>query len=156
MRRKMLNVRSFQIGTMYLFSVCKAINSQDGVTAVFGASTSISTPLAESICKHFSIPYIITSWRESFNQRSNTVLNFHPDADLFSTALANIVKSLDWQGFYIIYESEEGLMRLQEVLKLQVMGEKNPQEVITVKQLEPGGDQRCVKSRYFIVIKQNL
>lgn len=122
--------------------VCAALNSQNGVAAIFGATTSIATPLAESICKYFNIPYIITSWRETFSQRSDILLNFHPDADLFSIALANIVKSLDWQGFYIIYESEEGLLRLQEILKLQNFRSKNPQQVINVKQLEPGGDQR--------------
>lgn len=70
------------------------------------------------------------------------LLNFHPDADLFANALARIVESLHWQGFYIIYETEEGLMRLQEVLKLQTSKPNNPLAVINVKQLDPGGDQR--------------
>lgn len=109
---------------------------------MFGATTSISTPIAESICSYFEVPYIITSWRETFYQSPNVLLNFHPDADLFSNAIAKIVESLNWQGFYIIYETEEGLIRLQDVLKLQDFKKNDPQNVITVKQLDSGHDQR--------------
>lgn len=135
-------LKIYVISQNVFFSVCNAVSSENGVAAIFGATTSITTPLAESICKYFNIPYLITSWRETFNHRSDVILNFHPDADLFSAALAEIVKSLDWQGFYIIYETEEGLMRLQEVLKLQEFGTRKHQHLINVRQLESGSDQR--------------
>jgi ionotropic kainate glutamate receptor 2 len=58
---------------------------------------------------------------------------------LVSQAIADVVRSfLHWSTFTVLYETDEGLVRLQEVLKAQ--GPARPK--VTVRQFLPGRDQR--------------
>ncbi|CAH1104230.1 unnamed protein product [Psylliodes chrysocephalus] len=97
--------------------VCNLID--DGVVAILGPSTYVTSPVVESTCKNLNLPYIVTSWRMTSFEESDVFLNFHPDADKLAKGIADIVRSLGWVGIIILYEEEEGLVKLQEVLKLQ-------------------------------------
>ena len=57
-------------------------------------------------------------------------------------ALVDVLDDMDWKSFTIIYENDEGLVRLQEVLKRHGPGDPP----ITVRQLGPGPDYRQVQS----------
>jgi ionotropic kainate glutamate receptor 2 len=55
-------------------------------------------------------------------------------------AYVDLVRAWGWRSFTIIYESNEGLVRLQELLKAH-----GPSEFpITVRQLGEGSDYRYV------------
>jgi ionotropic kainate glutamate receptor 2 len=45
---------------------------------------------------------------------------------------------LHWSAFTVLYETDEGLIRLQEVLKTRGLWDPK----VTVRQFLPGGDQR--------------
>lgn len=110
------------------------------MAAVIGVDAPTSAIL-ESICTHFEVPYITTSWRPPTTKNTETVFNFFPEAELFAQALAEVLKSLQWNSFVIIYESEEGLIRLQEILKLQNFN-LNSKHNVLVKQLGTGEENR--------------
>lgn len=56
--------------------------------------------------------------------------------------MADIVRSLQWSSFIIVYENEEGLIRMQEILKLQELNPDVKKNNILVMQLGPGPDYR--------------
>nr|QUP79592.1 ionotropic receptor 6 [Monochamus saltuarius] len=119
-------------------TLCDVLQTGDGVAAIISLESSAS-PILESICDKFQVPYIMTSWRPSTTKhtfRTSTFLNFFPKAELFAQALADVVKSLQWSNFVVIYETEEGFIKLQEIVKLQ--------NNILVKQLGRGPDYRSL------------
>lgn len=62
----------------------------------------------------------------------------HVTVDYFPQAYVDLVKAWGWKSFTIIYESNEGLVRLQELLKAH-----GPTEFpISVRQLSEGDDYR--------------
>ncbi|OTF73291.1 hypothetical protein BLA29_007441 [Euroglyphus maynei] len=52
--------------------------------------------------------------KQTNNQLS---VNIYPKHDYLSMAFIDIVKSWKWKSFVIVYEANEGLMRVQEFLK---------------------------------------
>ncbi|KAG5889810.1 hypothetical protein JTB14_025589 [Gonioctena quinquepunctata] len=129
-------------------AVCDLLNSDGGQVVVFGPPTTPTNPVIESICKNFEVPYISTSWRETTHDYPQNFLNFYPEASRLSRGIAAVVKSLQWNGFVIIYENEEGLVRLQEVLKLQTWERKSSQDFMRVDQLEGGPDYKSFFKKY--------
>lgn len=118
------------------------LRSDEGVAAIFGAESSTTTPVLESIATNFGVPYIMTSLSSANNQEERYKLNFFPHVDLFAKALADIVKNHQWTNFAILYETEEGLTKLQEILKLQEYQKNGRKNRIIMKQLGPGPDYR--------------
>ena len=69
------------------------------------------------------------------------ILIFPDLLHLLFKAFVDLVKALKWKSFVVLYEDSEGLVRLQEVLKLS----PNQKDVkITIRQLiaGPGDDYR--------------
>lgn len=60
----------------------------------------------------------------------------------FFQALLTIIKSLDWKKFVIIYENDESLINLQDVIKYQQHREGYDKNDVLVKSLGPGPDYR--------------
>ena len=56
----------------------------------------------------------------------------------------DLIVAMDWSSFVILYEESEGLVRLQEVLKMKP---KKKEIKHTIRQLDPGpgGDYRQLK-----------
>ncbi|XP_057669816.1 glutamate receptor ionotropic, kainate 2-like [Diorhabda carinulata] len=134
--------------------VCNLIS--DGVVAVFGPPNRITTPVVESTCKSLSIPYIVTSWRKTNTEESNVFLNFHPDADRLAKGIAEIIRSLEWVGFIILYEDEEGLVNLQEVIKLQSVEKTDNQDFIRIEHLVGGPDYRHIFKKFQNSTENNI
>jgi ionotropic glutamate receptor len=67
------------------------------------------------------------------------MVSFYPSPELLSHGLAVIVKNLQWRSFVVLYEDDEGLVRLQEILKLQSFDKRDN---VIVRQLGPGSDNR--------------
>ena len=68
------------------------------------------------------------------------------DPILISQAYVDMIEALNWKTFVVLYEDSDGLVRLQEVLKLSSI---YSDWQITVRQLLPGtdGDYRLVSIR---------
>lgn len=111
-----------------------------GLVALYGPSLPKANAIAESVTSNFEIPHvqINSSPKNSFTRA--TVLNLYPDPVLLSQGLAVIVKHMEFKEFAILYENTEGLLRLQEVLKLTILTRRT----ILIRQLGPGNDHRCI------------
>ncbi|KAB0791738.1 hypothetical protein PPYR_03538 [Photinus pyralis] len=83
------------------------------------------------------IPHLETRWDYRL-RRESCLVNLYPHPKTLSKAYVDLVRAWGWKSFTIIYESNEGLVRLQELLKAH-----GPYEFpITVRQLGEGPDYR--------------
>ncbi|KAK9880188.1 hypothetical protein WA026_010060 [Henosepilachna vigintioctopunctata] len=83
------------------------------------------------------IPHLETRWDYRL-RRESCLVNLYPHPITLSKAFVDLVKSWAWKSFTIIYENNEGLVRLQELLKAH-----GPSDYpITVRQLSVGSDYR--------------
>ncbi|XP_076391789.1 kainate-type ionotropic glutamate receptor subunit 1D isoform X8 [Megachile rotundata] len=144
--------------------VCHLLKS--GVAAIFGPQSAHTASHVQSICDTMEIPHLETRWDYRL-RRQSCLVNLYPHPTTLSKAYVDLVKAWGWKSFTIIYENNEGLVRLQELLKAH-----GPSEFpITVRQLNEGSEYRpllkqiknsaeshivldCSTERIFDVLKQ--
>ncbi|XP_053682747.1 glutamate receptor ionotropic, kainate 2-like [Sabethes cyaneus] len=115
----------------------------EGVTAIFGPSSLLSAGIVSSVCRTIEIPHIITHWDPEplggvDPDLQAMTINLYPDADVLSQALRDLIVDYSWKSFTIIYDSDEGLMRLKDILQIHGPGDSP----ITVRQIDDDPDYR--------------
>lgn len=108
-----------------------------GVAAIFGPQSPQTASHVQSICDTMEVPHLETRWDYRL-RRESCLVNLYPHPTTLSKAYVDLVKSWGWKSFTIIYETNEGLVRLQELLKAY----GSTDFPITVRQLPDGGDFR--------------
>ncbi|KZC04140.1 Glutamate receptor, ionotropic kainate 1 [Dufourea novaeangliae] len=115
--------------------LCHLLRS--GVAAIFGPQSAHTASHVQSICDTMEIPHLETRWDYRL-RRQSCLVNLYPHPTTLSKAYVDLVKAWGWKSFTIIYENNEGLVRLQELLKAH-----GPSEFpITVRQLSEGSEYR--------------
>ena len=127
---------------------------EKGVAAIFGPEQAEANEIIQSVSLSLEIPQFQTFWNPNFAtfsdlaksdkpMRTHEVFNFnlHPSPKTLSRAFATLVRENDWKSYTIIYESDDGLVRVQEVLKAQ--NPNNPP--VMYRKLGPGPDHRFVR-----------
>uniref|UniRef100_A0A8D8RHZ1 Glutamate receptor 1 n=1 Tax=Cacopsylla melanoneura TaxID=428564 RepID=A0A8D8RHZ1_9HEMI len=115
--------------------VCHLLRT--GVAAVFGPQSGQTASHVQAICDTMEIPHLETRWDYRL-RRESCLVNLYPHPNTLSKAYVDLVKAWGWKSFTIIYETNEGLVRLQELLKAH-----GPTEYpIRVRQLGEGNDFR--------------
>ncbi|XP_044006778.1 glutamate receptor ionotropic, kainate 2 isoform X4 [Aphidius gifuensis] len=115
--------------------VCYLLNT--GVAAIFGPQSAHTASHVQSICDTMEIPHLETRWDYRL-RRESCLVNLYPHPSTLSKAYVDLVKAWGWKSFTIIYENNEGLVRLQELLKAH-----GPSEFpIAVRQLGESTDYR--------------
>lgn len=109
-----------------------------GAKAFIGPETYANSEIVQNIAKKLHIPNFqpFSNIELSKNLDESDpvmVFNLFPDVN-FPAAIATFVKESDWKTYTVLYEDEESLFRLQDVLKsrkasdmpilLRRMGEK--------------------------------
>ncbi|KAJ8921823.1 hypothetical protein NQ315_008455 [Exocentrus adspersus] len=94
--------------------VCSLLNL--GVVAVFGPRSSSNIEAVQSVCDYKEIPHIITNWNY-FPLRDSTEINFYPHPPMLSDAYFDIVSALEWKTFTVLYESEDGFLRVASLIQ---------------------------------------
>lgn len=102
------------------FLVCELLS--EGVAAIFGPGTSETSGIVSSIADAVDVPHITAYWeREPLGgSRSNNqmTLNVYPETETLSRAFAELLVDYTWKSYTIIYEDDDGLMRLKDVLQI--------------------------------------
>lgn len=63
------------------------------------------------------IPHIETQWKMNPKQRPNYYMNVYPDPVVLSRGYTAIVRDMDWTSFTLLYQRDEGLLRLQHLIQ---------------------------------------
>ncbi|XP_017769340.1 PREDICTED: glutamate receptor ionotropic, kainate 2-like [Nicrophorus vespilloides] len=104
-----------------------------GVLGIFGPVSEENSQGVQSVCDTKEIPHIET--RYDANQvRDSCSVNFYPHPSVLSRVYVDIVKAWDWKSFTVLYENNEGLSRIHELLKMY----DNKGYTVVVRQLDKG------------------
>lgn len=95
--------------------VCKSLES--GVGAIFGLAGDEASSVIQSICNSMEIPHVQTHWKMNPKQQPNYYLNVYPDPMILSRGYNAIVRDMDWTSFTLLYQRDEGLLRLQHLIQ---------------------------------------
>ncbi|XP_018368900.1 PREDICTED: glutamate receptor ionotropic, kainate 2-like [Trachymyrmex cornetzi] len=112
------NTNSF----MTAIAACELL--EEGVAAIFGPSSRYTSGIVASITARFDIPHIEYVWRGSEGKKNQKkasslmTINIFPASEQVSQAIADVIDSINWRKFAAIYETDEGLSRLQKTLIL--------------------------------------
>lgn len=102
------------------FSVCELLS--EGVAAIFGPSTSETAGIVASIADAVEVPHITAHWESEPLGGKRTpnqmTLNIYPDIEVLSRAYAELLIDYTWKSYTIIYEDDDGLIRLKDVLQI--------------------------------------
>ncbi|KAK7026645.1 hypothetical protein SK128_015457 [Halocaridina rubra] len=112
--------------------VCMLLRT--GVAAIFGPQSENTANHVQSICDAMEVPHIETRWDYKLTRDEYSV-NLYPYPPSLSKAYLDILKELQWKSFVILYDSNEGLVRLQDLLMEKKF-------TVTVRQLNEDGDYR--------------
>lgn len=110
--------------------VCQQM--KEGIAAVFGPISKIPRAHVQSICNAFEIPHLQAQWDER-DSRDYFSISVYPDHNVLSSAYADLISSWGWKTFTVIYEDDDGLIRLQDVLKAT----RSPDYKVTIRKLDP-------------------
>ncbi|XP_025421717.1 glutamate receptor ionotropic, kainate 3-like isoform X3 [Sipha flava] len=114
--------------------VCEMLTN--GVSGVFGPSAGDTAPIVQSICDYKEIPHIQTRW--DINQkRGSCQINLYPHPSTLAEAFIDLITALNWQSFTIIYENNDSLMQITNILK-----SPPTTHPIRIRQLSPGPNYR--------------
>lgn len=101
-------------------SVCELLS--EGVAGIFGPGTSETSGIVTAIANAADIPHMTAFWeREPLGGKrmvNHMTLNVYPDTEVLSRAFAELLIDYTWKSYTIIYEDDDGLMRLKDVLQI--------------------------------------
>lgn len=93
-----------------------------GVAAIFGPGSSETSAIVSSIADTVEVPHIAAFWeRETLGEKPEKdpmTLNLYPDPEILARAYAELLFDYTWKSYTIIYEDDDSLMRLKDVLQL--------------------------------------
>ncbi|XP_044740754.1 glutamate receptor ionotropic, kainate 2-like [Chrysoperla carnea] len=116
--------------------------TEDGIAAIFGPQNDECAGIVEAICYNLKIPNFQTHWqpkKTTFQDAAKMAIKMYPDPHMLSVAINDILKTMEWKSFTILYEHDDALLRLQEIFR----NHKTFENVITVRQLT-GFDYRSL------------
>lgn len=86
-----------------------------GTVAIFGPRNADNINAVQSICDAKEIPHIITRWNQNV-LRGSTTINLYPHPPVLSRAYFDIITAWDWNTFTVLYENNESLLRLADLI----------------------------------------
>lgn len=126
--------------------MCDCLES--GVGAIFSLAANYEvSSIIQSICNSMEIPHIETHWKIDPHRQPNYYVNVYPDPMVLSRGYTAIVRDMDWTSFTLIYQRDEGLLRLQHLIQDYSGSSKlsDPKmSALTIVKLPENNDYRCV------------
>ncbi|XP_041357984.1 glutamate receptor-like [Gigantopelta aegis] len=98
------------------FAVSNALCSQlsQNVIAIFGVSNASSLATIQSYSNTFQVPFITFSMAQNTSSNSSFQIYMRP---LYVNAIIDIIEYYLWAKVYYIYDTDEGLIRLQQLFQ---------------------------------------
>lgn len=104
--------------------VCEAI--KNGSRVIFGPFTRASANHVQSVGRSLQIPVLQAHWdprdliTNSFSRdRIPAHVNLYPSYGNLSQGFREIIQQFGWKNLTVLYEDDDGLIRAQEILKLE-------------------------------------
>ncbi|XP_070508319.1 glutamate receptor ionotropic, kainate 2-like [Chironomus tepperi] len=116
--------------------VCKL--AEIGAMAIFGPGSIETSGIVSSMTEKLEIPHLIYHWKTKPRQSQDykdpkMTLNFYPESEALAKTVAGILIDYTWKSYTIIYENEENLIRLKDILQIH---QPNGDNLVTMMKLE--------------------
>ena len=95
--------------------VCKI--ARQGLTAIVGPNSDSAANHVQNMAAQMHVPHLETRFDYS-TETPDYSINIHPHPKTLSKAYADLVKTLGWKSLAILFQNEDSLVKLQELLKL--------------------------------------
>ncbi|KAF4533063.1 hypothetical protein B566_EDAN002626 [Ephemera danica] len=112
--------------------------THEGVAAIFGPQSRNTAGMVQAVCDNKEIPHLETRWEPNPPPSGSCHINLYPDPQILAMAYKSLVRDMGWKSFTLIYQHDDALIRLQEVIK----GHGPNDLPITIRQLDEGNDHR--------------
>ncbi|XP_050416819.1 glutamate receptor [Patella vulgata] len=94
-------------------AICRQMS--EGVFAIIGQKTTQSSDIVQAFTSTFHMPYLTPSLsRDTSRKHSMFEIHLKPD---FTEALIELIRFLQWDHVHFLYDSDEGLIRLQRIFR---------------------------------------
>jgi len=113
---------------------------EKGVVAIFGPTSKFSSEHIRSITDSMEIPFIETRWnyrsqRKVIGSAGGYAFNLHPDITTLGTAYLDLLEAYQWKTITILYQDNDSMMTIQQILKKTATVGPMDQFRLVVKQL---------------------
>jgi Receptor family ligand binding region len=113
--------------------------SELGAVAIVGPGSFETSGVVESIADKLEIPHLTYHYKpKQINWKKNFVpkmtLNFYPDAEALAKAFMSVFQDYDWKKYAIVYENDENLIKLKDILQVH---QPNAEYPVLVRQFDP-------------------
>ncbi|XP_056638600.1 glutamate receptor ionotropic, kainate 3-like isoform X2 [Diorhabda sublineata] len=111
-----------------------------GVVGILGPLSEDNSNTVQSICDLKEIPHLEVRWDDY--PANGTLINLHPYPDTLTRTYYDLIAAWGWQNFVILYENNESLQRVGEIIKL--FNPRKNRIVLRQLNIQSGGDYRRV------------
>ncbi|GFY76121.1 glutamate receptor ionotropic, kainate 2 [Trichonephila inaurata madagascariensis] len=101
-----------------VFLSCKLL--EKGLSAIFGPQSEIPSMHVQSICDDLEVLHVQSRWEHLLN-RDKLSINLYPNPSVINEAFVRILNLWNWRDFVIVYEEDDAIIRLKDIL---VYGER--------------------------------
>ena len=91
--------------------------TMSGLTSIIGPGSSSAANHVQNMAAQMHIPHLETRFDYS-TQTPPYSINVHPHPSVLGKAYADLISTLGWKSLAILFQTEDSLVKLQEVLKL--------------------------------------
>lgn len=95
--------------------VCQLL--QRSPVAIFGPFNAYGAQQLQSICENYEIPHIEARMLVDFGSRTDLSINMYPHHSILSKVFGDLIETLDWHMFVIVYEDSESIIHFSQYLK---------------------------------------
>jgi Receptor family ligand binding region len=94
-----------------------------GAMAIIGPGSIETSAVVESIADKLEIPHMTyhykpkqIHWKKNFVPKMT--LNFYPEAEALAKAFMTVFQDYDWKRYAIVYENDDNLIKLKDILQI--------------------------------------
>ena len=88
-----------------------------GLTTIVGPQSASAANHVQNMANQMHVPHIETRF-DYAPQTPAFSINVHPHPSVLGKAYADLIQALGWKSLAILFQTEDSLVKLQEVLKL--------------------------------------
>jgi len=96
--------------------VCE-MTANPGLTSIVGPLSASAANHVQNMANQMHVPHIETRF-DYAPQTPDFSINVHPHPSVLGKAYADLIRALGWKSLAILFQTEDSLVKLQEVLKL--------------------------------------
>ncbi|EEC19130.1 EAA5, putative, partial [Ixodes scapularis] len=89
---------------------------EQGVAAIFGPMSGVSSVHVSSVCDSLNVPHLETRW-DPFMEDSDDSINIFPHPNVLAEAYTALMKYWEWSALAILYDEDDAIVQLKDLLQ---------------------------------------